>query len=154
MNHSASTTTGIRIGQGIDVHAFGDGDHLMLGGVRVAHDQGVIATSDGPWVERGAPCLRLGTRRLVSTSRRPIAVERRDSRAFCAIASLLRERGLSAWQCRCPVLCERPYGPPRGDRAVIARRARFDIDAISGQGHHHRSARLCGLGEGKAAEAV
>ena len=27
--------TDIRIGQGYDVHAFGDGDHVVLGGVRI-----------------------------------------------------------------------------------------------------------------------
>ena len=37
----------IRIGQGYDVHAFGDGDHVMLGGVRVPHERGVLAHSDG-----------------------------------------------------------------------------------------------------------
>ena len=37
----------IRIGTGFDVHAFGDGDHLMLGGVRVPHERGVLAHSDG-----------------------------------------------------------------------------------------------------------
>ena len=38
---------GIRIGHGFDVHAFGDGDHVMLGGVRVPHARGVLAHSDG-----------------------------------------------------------------------------------------------------------
>jgi len=37
----------MRIGSGIDVHAFGPGDHVMLGGVRVAHSHGVVAHSDG-----------------------------------------------------------------------------------------------------------
>lgn len=37
----------MRIGSGVDVHAFGEGDHVMLGGVRVAHDRGVQAHSDG-----------------------------------------------------------------------------------------------------------
>ena len=37
----------VRIGHGFDVHAFGDGDHLMLGGVRVPHARGVLAHSDG-----------------------------------------------------------------------------------------------------------
>ena len=36
-----------RIGQGYDVHAFGGGDHVMLGGVRVQHERGVVAHSDG-----------------------------------------------------------------------------------------------------------
>ncbi|HET7845701.1 MAG TPA: 2-C-methyl-D-erythritol 2,4-cyclodiphosphate synthase, partial [Xanthomonadales bacterium] len=37
----------MRIGQGIDVHAFGDGDHVVLGGVRIAHARGIVAHSDG-----------------------------------------------------------------------------------------------------------
>jgi 2-C-methyl-D-erythritol 2,4-cyclodiphosphate synthase len=37
----------MRIGQGFDVHAFGDGDHVMLGGVRIPYGRGVVAHSDG-----------------------------------------------------------------------------------------------------------
>lgn len=37
----------VRVGTGYDVHAFGEGDHVWLGGVRIAHDRGVIAHSDG-----------------------------------------------------------------------------------------------------------
>jgi hypothetical protein len=34
-------------GFGIDVHAFGPGDAVMLGGVRIAHSRGIVAHSDG-----------------------------------------------------------------------------------------------------------
>jgi 2-C-methyl-D-erythritol 4-phosphate cytidylyltransferase/2-C-methyl-D-erythritol 2,4-cyclodiphosphate synthase len=37
----------MRVGQGMDVHAFGAGDHVVLAGVRIAHSQGVVAHSDG-----------------------------------------------------------------------------------------------------------
>ena len=37
----------MRIGLGYDVHAFGDGDHIMLCGVRIAHPCGLMAHSDG-----------------------------------------------------------------------------------------------------------
>ena len=38
----------IRIGNGFDVHAFAeDGDHVTLGGVRIAHERGLKAHSDG-----------------------------------------------------------------------------------------------------------
>jgi 2-C-methyl-D-erythritol 2,4-cyclodiphosphate synthase len=37
----------MRIGGGVDVHAFGPGDFVMLGGVRIPHTQAVIAHSDG-----------------------------------------------------------------------------------------------------------
>jgi 2-C-methyl-D-erythritol 2,4-cyclodiphosphate synthase len=37
----------LRVGFGVDVHAFGPGNGLMLGGVLVEHGRGVIAHSDG-----------------------------------------------------------------------------------------------------------
>jgi len=37
----------IRTGTGFDVHAFGEGDHLMICGVRVPHNRGFLAHSDG-----------------------------------------------------------------------------------------------------------
>ena len=37
----------VRIGNGYDVHAFGDGDHVMICGVRVPHNKGFLAHSDG-----------------------------------------------------------------------------------------------------------
>lgn len=37
----------VRIGQGFDVHAFTEGDHVMLAGIRIAHGQGLQAHSDG-----------------------------------------------------------------------------------------------------------
>ncbi len=37
----------MRIGSGFDVHAFGPGDSIALGGVRIPHTRGVVAHSDG-----------------------------------------------------------------------------------------------------------
>jgi 2-C-methyl-D-erythritol 2,4-cyclodiphosphate synthase len=37
----------LRIGQGVDVHAFCEGDMVVLGGVRIPHSQGLLAHSDG-----------------------------------------------------------------------------------------------------------
>ncbi|MDD2893582.1 MAG: 2-C-methyl-D-erythritol 2,4-cyclodiphosphate synthase [Halothiobacillaceae bacterium] len=37
----------LRIGQGVDVHAFTTGDHVVLGGVRIPHTHGLLAHSDG-----------------------------------------------------------------------------------------------------------
>jgi 2-C-methyl-D-erythritol 2,4-cyclodiphosphate synthase len=36
-----------KVGSGFDIHAFGPGEGVMLGGVRVPHTQGVVAHSDG-----------------------------------------------------------------------------------------------------------
>ena len=37
----------MRIGHGFDVHAFGPGDHVILGGEKIAHTAGLVAHSDG-----------------------------------------------------------------------------------------------------------
>ena len=37
----------MRIGHGFDVHRFGEGDHIVLGGVRIKHSKGcLLYTSD------------------------------------------------------------------------------------------------------------
>jgi len=38
---------GIRIGQGFDVHAFGPGDQIVLGGITIPFNRGFVAHSDG-----------------------------------------------------------------------------------------------------------
>ncbi|MBD9360631.1 2-C-methyl-D-erythritol 2,4-cyclodiphosphate synthase [Methylomonas fluvii] len=37
----------IRVGQGYDVHRFTDGDHIILGGVKIPYEKGLEAHSDG-----------------------------------------------------------------------------------------------------------
>lgn len=37
----------MRIGNGYDVHRFGEGDHIIIGGVRIPYEQGLVAHSDG-----------------------------------------------------------------------------------------------------------
>ena len=54
----------MRIGQGFDVHRFGEGDHVMLGGVRVPHTHGVEAHSDGDVVLHALADALLGAAAL------------------------------------------------------------------------------------------
>jgi 2-C-methyl-D-erythritol 4-phosphate cytidylyltransferase / 2-C-methyl-D-erythritol 2,4-cyclodiphosphate synthase len=42
----AAALADVRTGNGFDVHAFADGDHVMLGGVRIPHSRGVTGHSD------------------------------------------------------------------------------------------------------------
>ena len=37
----------MRIGHGYDVHRFGEGDHIVIGGVTIPYEWGLIAHSDG-----------------------------------------------------------------------------------------------------------
>jgi 2-C-methyl-D-erythritol 4-phosphate cytidylyltransferase/2-C-methyl-D-erythritol 2,4-cyclodiphosphate synthase len=47
MKHTSAAAPRLRVGQGVDVHTFGAGDHVVLAGVRIPYAQGVIAHSDG-----------------------------------------------------------------------------------------------------------
>ena len=42
----SATLTDVRTGMGFDVHEFGNGDHVTLGGVRIPHDRGLSGHSD------------------------------------------------------------------------------------------------------------
>lgn len=59
-----SGTGTIRVGQGFDVHRFGPGDHVMMGGVRISHDHGVEAHSDGDVVLHALADALLGAAAL------------------------------------------------------------------------------------------
>ena len=51
----------IRVGQGYDVHRFGEGDHIVLGGVKIDYERGLEAHSDGDVVLHAlADALRVG----------------------------------------------------------------------------------------------
>jgi 2-C-methyl-D-erythritol 4-phosphate cytidylyltransferase / 2-C-methyl-D-erythritol 2,4-cyclodiphosphate synthase len=50
----------VRTGTGIDVHAFAPGDHVMLGGVRIAHGQRLSGHSDADVVLHAATDALLG----------------------------------------------------------------------------------------------
>jgi 2-C-methyl-D-erythritol 4-phosphate cytidylyltransferase/2-C-methyl-D-erythritol 2,4-cyclodiphosphate synthase len=50
----------VRIGTGYDVHAFGHGDHVMLGGLRLAHERGLTGHSDADVVLHAAVDAILG----------------------------------------------------------------------------------------------
>ncbi|PZU83892.1 MAG: bifunctional 2-C-methyl-D-erythritol 4-phosphate cytidylyltransferase/2-C-methyl-D-erythritol 2,4-cyclodiphosphate synthase [Chelatococcus sp.] len=58
-NQGAALLT--RVGTGYDVHAFGPGDHVWLGGVRIPHERGVVAHSDGDVALHALTDALLGT---------------------------------------------------------------------------------------------
>ncbi len=47
MNNKSAAIPPYRIGHGYDVHRFGEGDSIILGGVSIPHHSGFIAHSDG-----------------------------------------------------------------------------------------------------------
>ncbi len=151
----------IRIGQGFDVHAFGDGDHVMLGGVRIPHERGVLAHSDGDVALHALCDAILGALALGDIGVHFPPSDARwkgaDSRAFVRHCNtLIRERGWRVGNCDITVVCERPKVGPHAQamRGVIAVDLGIDVDAVSVKATTSEKLGFTGRGEGIAAQAV
>lgn len=151
----------IRIGQGYDVHAFGDGDHIVLGGVRVPHDRGVIAHSDGDVVIHALCDAILGALALGDIGKHfPPSDDRwkgADSRAFLRHCdALARERGWRLGNADVTVVCERPKVGPHAQAMgeLLAQDLGVDIDDISIKATTSEQLGFTGRREGIAAMAV
>jgi 2-C-methyl-D-erythritol 4-phosphate cytidylyltransferase / 2-C-methyl-D-erythritol 2,4-cyclodiphosphate synthase len=103
----------LRIGQGFDVHTFGDGDHVVLGGVRIEHTRGVVAHSDGDVVIHSLCDAVLGALGEGDIGRHFPDSDPRyrgaDSRLFLrTVAAMMREAGYALVNADVTVLAEAP----------------------------------------------
>jgi len=127
-----------RVGTGYDVHAFGPGDHVWLGGVRIGHDQGVIAHSDGDVALHALTDALLGALADgdIGTHFPPSDPQWRGaaSAQFLAFAAArVRERGGRIDFLDLTVVCEAPkVGPHReAIRAEIAAIAGISLGKVA-----------------------
>jgi len=151
----------VRIGQGYDVHAFGAGDHVMLGGVRVPHTSGVIAHSDGDVVLHALCDAMLGALALGDIGQHfPPSDERwkgADSSDFVIHCdALLRSRGWQVGNTDITVICERPKVGPHAAamRTRIAELLQLPLEAVSVKATTSERLGFTGREEGLAAQAV
>lgn len=151
----------IRIGTGYDVHAFGPGDHVMLGGVRVPHAFGLRAHSDGDVLLHALCDALLGALALGDIGHHfPPGDERwkdADSRELLrSVRALLDARGWRVGNVDAVVVCERPRLAPHVEamRACIAADLRVGVDAVSVKATTSERLGFTGREEGIAAQAV
>ncbi len=154
-------TSGIRIGQGFDVHAFGPGDHVVLGGERVAHGQGLRAHSDGDVLLHALCDALLGALALGDIGHHfPPDDERwadADSRELLrSVHALVSEHGHRVVNVDGTVLCEAPRLAPHvpAMRDNIAADLHLDPGQVSVKATTTEGLGFCGRGEGIAASAV
>jgi 2-C-methyl-D-erythritol 2,4-cyclodiphosphate synthase len=151
----------MRIGSGFDVHAFGPGEHVMLGGVRVAHSHGVLAHSDGDVVLHALTDALLGAAGLGDIGQHFKDSDPRwqgaDSSGFVrAVMRMLGERGLRVGNADVTVLAERPkIGPVRARiRARLAELLEVAPEAVNVKATTTEKLGFLGRAEGIAAQAV
>lgn len=150
-----------KLGTGFDVHAFGDGDHVWLGGVKVPHDRGVVAHSDGDVILHALTDALLGALADgdIGTHFPPSDPQWRgaSSDRFLAHAvGLVRERGGMVDHLDTTLLCEKPRLGPHRDamRQRIAEIAGLRIDQVSLKATTTEKLGFTGRSEGIAAQAA
>lgn len=151
----------MRIGQGFDVHAFGPGDHVVLGGVRLAHDCGVVAHSDGDVVIHALCDALLGALALGDIGKHFPPSDARwrgaDSRVFLRhCRELMQAQGYVLANADVTVIAERPKVGPHAQamRECLAQDLGCAVDAISVKATTSERLGFTGRGEGIAAMAV
>lgn len=154
-------STDLRIGQGYDVHAFGDGDHVTLGGVRIAHSRGVLAHSDGDVAIHALCDALLGALALGDIGQHFPPSDARwkgaDSRVFLRhCAQLAADRGWRLGNADLTVVCEAPKVAPHAAamRALLAQDLGVALDQVSIKATTTETLGFTGRREGLAAMAV
>ena len=151
----------MRIGQGFDVHAFGAGNFVTLGGVRILHSNGVVAHSDGDVVIHALCDALLGALARGDIGQHFPDTDPRyrgaDSRVFLRdVAALVRSAGLQLVNADITVIAEAPrIGAHRAAMAAnLAADLGVAVDKINIKATTTERLGFIGRGEGLAAQAA
>jgi 2-C-methyl-D-erythritol 2,4-cyclodiphosphate synthase len=151
----------MRIGHGTDVHAFGPGDFVMLGGVRIPYTRGVIAHSDGDVVLHALCDALLGAAGLGDIGQHFKDSDPKwkgvESKVFVRhILDKLGSKGLRVGNADVTVLAEAPKVGPHRDaiRRQIAELLEVSIEHVNVKATTTEHLGFLGRAEGIAAQAV
>jgi 2-C-methyl-D-erythritol 4-phosphate cytidylyltransferase/2-C-methyl-D-erythritol 2,4-cyclodiphosphate synthase len=150
-----------RCGLGYDVHAFGPGDHVMLGGIRIPHDQGVQAHSDGDVVLHALTDAVLGALADGDIGSHfppsdPQWKGASSDRFLAHAVARLAAGGGRIVNCDVTVVCEAPRIGPHRDamRERIAAICGIGIDRVAVKATTSERMGFTGRREGLAAQAL
>jgi 2-C-methyl-D-erythritol 4-phosphate cytidylyltransferase/2-C-methyl-D-erythritol 2,4-cyclodiphosphate synthase len=161
MTGSAATATSVRTGMGFDVHGFGDGDTVWLGGVAVPHGAGLVGHSDADVLLHAICDALLGAigEGDIGTHFPPSDPQWRGAPSALFVAhvrDLVARRGGVIDHVDATIICEAPkVGPHRAAiRASIAGMLRLAESRISVKATTTERLGFTGRGEGIAAQAI
>jgi len=151
----------MRVGSGFDVHAFGPGDSVALGGVRVPHSRGVVAHSDGDVLLHALVDALLGAAGLGDIGEHFPDTDPRwrgaDSRQFVtAVLATLARRSWRVVNVDLTLLAQAPKVAPWRDqiRRSVAGLLGVSVDAVNLKATTTEQLGFLGRGEGLAAMAT
>jgi len=148
----------MRVGSGFDVHAFGPGDSVALGGLRVPHAQGVVAHSDGDVILHAVSDALLGAAGLGDIGQHFPDTDPQwkgaDSMLILrAVVQKVRDAGWNIANVDVNVICERPKIAPNRDAMQANLAAALGAPA-SVKGRRAEQLGSIGRGEGVVCLAV
>jgi 2-C-methyl-D-erythritol 4-phosphate cytidylyltransferase/2-C-methyl-D-erythritol 2,4-cyclodiphosphate synthase len=151
----------VRTGQGYDVHAFGPGDHVWIGGIKIPHDHGLVGHSDADVLSHAITDALLGALAEgdIGSHFPPSDPQWRGaaSRIFLAAAAeKVRARGGMIAHIDATLVCERPKIGPHRDaiRASVASIIGGPLDRVAIKATTSERLGFTGREEGMAALAI
>jgi len=151
----------MRIGHGYDVHAFREGNHIVLGGVRIPFDKAFLAHSDGDVAIHALCDALLGAAALGDIGRHfpdtSGEFKNIDSRILLRrVVALLKERGHFVGNVDITIVAQAPKLAPHipAMRENLAADLEVDIDRVNVKATTTEGLGFAGRGEGIAAYAV
>ena len=151
----------MRIGHGFDVHKFGGDGPIVLGGVTIDYDQGLLAHSDGDVVLHALCDALLGAAAMGDIGRHfpdtDSAYENADSRNLLRhVVNLLIQRGYSLVNADITIVAQAPKMAPHIDamRNHIAQDLKTSMNCINVKATTTEKLGYTGRKEGIASHAV
>lgn len=151
----------MRIGHGFDVHRFQDGDHIVLGGVRIKHDRSFVAHSDGDVLLHAICDALLGALALGDIGRHFPDSDPRfkgaDSKQLLqTVMDMVEAAGWRVSNLDCTIQAQAPKLAPHIDamRSIIAQTLRASDDLVNVKATTTEKLGFVGREEGIAADAV
>lgn len=151
----------MRIGHGYDVHRLVEGRKLILGGVEIPYEKGLLGHSDADVLLHAIMDAVLGAAALGDIGKHfpdtDPAYKGADSMALTrAVAELIRQHGYSVGNIDATILCQAPKLAPHiaAMRRNIATAFGVELDAVSVKATTEEHLGFTGEGLGIAAHAV
>ncbi|WP_028299210.1 2-C-methyl-D-erythritol 2,4-cyclodiphosphate synthase [Oceanospirillum beijerinckii] len=151
----------MRIGHGFDVHKFGPGDHIVIGGVTIPYEQGLVAHSDGDVLIHALCDALLGAAGLGDIGKHFPDTDPEyagaDSRALLRhVVNLLSQQGWQVANIDSTIVAQAPKMAPHIDqmRDLLAQDLRVEVGAVNVKATTTEKLGYTGRKEGIAAHAV
>ena len=151
----------IRIGHGYDVHRFCDGNYIVIGGVKIAHEKMLLAHSDGDVLAHAIADSLLGAAALGDIGKHfpdtDIAYENIDSMILLSrVVALLDENGYIVGNIDSTIVAQAPKMLPHIDkmRENIANVLRIPVSCVNVKATTEEKLGFTGRKEGISAHAV